>query len=175
MHNYVATEHSLPPAAVLGQDGKPLLSWRVLLLPYIGQQELFHEFKLDEPWDSEHNLTLIERMPRTYAPYARCNAPPHTTFFQVIRGPGTPFERPRMKFEDFNGRMTNMFLIVEAAEPVIWTKPDDLDYHPDGPLPRLGGIMRDGRFRAAMADGSVNSLLVADEDTIRASITGKEP
>ncbi len=90
MSNYESANHALPPAAVLGQDGMPLLSWRVLMLPYIEQQELYQRFKLDEPWDSEHNRKLIERMPRIYAPYAKCDAPPHTTFFQVIRGPGTP-------------------------------------------------------------------------------------
>jgi hypothetical protein len=174
MHNYTDTEGALPPAAVLGQDGKPLLSWRVLLLPYIEEHKLYKEFKLDEPWDSPHNRKLIERMPRTYEPYRGCDAPPHTTFFQVIRGPNTQFQGRKLKLDDLKHR-TSFFLIVEAAEPVVWTKPDDLDYHPDEPLPRFGGIMRDGTFRVALADGSVRQEELADEDAIRAGITGKEP
>jgi hypothetical protein len=174
MHNY-DPKGTLPPAAVLGQDGKPLLSWRVLILPYIEQSELYKQFKLDEPWDSEHNRKLIARMPGSYAPYRNCDAPPHTTFFQIVRGPATPFERPGIRLGDFTGSRCNTFLIVEAAEPVIWTKPDDLEYYPNLPLPRLGGIMRDGTFRVATVDGSVRSLRISDETDIRAGITGKAP
>jgi hypothetical protein len=175
MRNYESANGSLPPAAVLGQDGKPLLSWRVLLLPYIEEKELYEESKLDEPWDSLHNLKLVERMPPIYGPYPGCPAPPHRTFFQVVRGPGTAFERPGQGLSNLKGRASNAFLVVEAEEPVFWTQPDDLEYDPDGPLPRLGGIMRDGTFRVAMANGKVRTLSFADEDTIRAGITGKAP
>ena len=89
-------------------------------------------------------------------------------------GPGSPFERPGLKLDDFKGRTSNTFLIVEAETPVPWTKPDELDYHPDGPVPRLGGILRDGRFRVAMADGSVVHYRI-DEATIRAGIKGEAP
>jgi hypothetical protein len=174
MHSYADVKGALPPAAVLGQDGKPLLSWRVLLLPYIDQGDLYKEFRLDEPWDSTHNSNLIARMPRSYEPYQGCRYPPHTTFYQVIRGPGTPFERPGLKLKDLKTGTSNTFLIVEAAEPVVWTKPDELDYHPDEPLPRFGGIMRDGSFRVAFADGQVHQKDMADEDAILAGITGKE-
>jgi hypothetical protein len=67
------------------------------------------------------------------------------------------------------------FLIVEAAEPVIWTKPDDLEYRPDAPLPSLGGIMHDGSFRVATLDGSVENYWTQDEDAILAGMTGKSP
>jgi hypothetical protein len=175
MHSYHDDKGALPPAAVLGQDGQPLLSWRVLLLPYIDQQSLYMEFKLDEPWDSPHNSKLIERMPPSYEPYRGCKMPPHTTFFKVIRGPGTPFDRPGLRLKDLKGGTSNTFLIIEAAEPVVWTKPDDLDYHPEEPLPRFGGILRDGTFRVLMADGSVWQKEVADEEAIRVGITGVEP
>ena len=52
-----------PPAAVSDKSGKPLLSWRVLMLPWIQQGKLFKEFHLDEPWDSDHNKKLLEKMP----------------------------------------------------------------------------------------------------------------
>ena len=66
MHNYHATHKTFPPAFTVDKDGKPLLSWRVLILPYLEQDALYKEFHLDEPWDSPHNRTLIERMPPTY-------------------------------------------------------------------------------------------------------------
>ena len=69
LHNFrSANDHF--PADIRGKDGKPLLSWRVAILPFIEQQALFNEFHLDEPWDSTHNKTLIEHMPAT----SRCPA-----------------------------------------------------------------------------------------------------
>ena len=67
-HNYAATYNGALPNNVYDQNGKPLLSWRVLILPYIEEEKLYKEFKLDEPWDSEHNKKLIARMPKLYAP-----------------------------------------------------------------------------------------------------------
>jgi hypothetical protein len=68
MVNYHDAHGRLPPAVVYGKDGKPLYSWRVLLLPYLDEQELYQQFQLDEPWDSPHNLQLLPRMPGFYAP-----------------------------------------------------------------------------------------------------------
>jgi hypothetical protein len=63
-------------------------------------------------------------------------------------------------------------LIVEAWDPVPWTKPEDLPYSPNGPLPRLGGIIKDGNSRASFVDGSVHDLSQGmKEETIRALIT----
>src|SRR5258708_4198875 len=62
IHEYEGLYHSLPPAAILNREGKALLSWRVLLLPYLGQRKLFREFRLEEPWDSPHNKTLLSKM-----------------------------------------------------------------------------------------------------------------
>src|SRR5262249_33985180 len=69
MHNYYSTLNQWPRAAISGQDGKPLLSWRVAILQFIEQEDannLYKQFHLDEPWDSEHNKKLIEKMPRLY-------------------------------------------------------------------------------------------------------------
>jgi hypothetical protein len=65
LHNYHDVYKSFPPAAIYSKDGKPLLSWRVAMLPYLhtSQGNLLKKFRLDEPWDSEHNRALIARMP----------------------------------------------------------------------------------------------------------------
>src|ERR1700694_3210717 len=68
MHAIHDTEGRFPPAVVYGKDGKPLLSWRVLILPHMNQDELYKQFKLDEPWDSANNLPLLAKMPPDYAP-----------------------------------------------------------------------------------------------------------
>jgi len=68
-HQYHDTYKSLPLHAIYSKDGKtPLLSWRVAILPFIEQDALYKQFKLDEPWDSEHNKKLIPLMPRIYMP-----------------------------------------------------------------------------------------------------------
>src|SRR5207249_2796575 len=64
MHNYHDTYRHFPPQALTDKNGKPLLSWRVAVLPFIEQDNLYRQFKLDEPWDSEHNRKLLERMPK---------------------------------------------------------------------------------------------------------------
>jgi Protein of unknown function (DUF1559) len=67
MHNYQTKHGRLPPAAVYSEDGTPLLSWRVLLLPHLQHGELFQKFNLDEPWDSPQNLALLAKMPDEYS------------------------------------------------------------------------------------------------------------
>jgi hypothetical protein len=67
MHNYHDTHGAFPPQAIRSQDGKPLLSWRVALLPFLEAGDLYKQFHLDEPWDSAHNKPLIEKMPAVLA------------------------------------------------------------------------------------------------------------
>jgi hypothetical protein len=175
MLNYHDVEGALPPAAVLAQDGKPLLSWRVLILPYIEQGELHKEFRLDEPWDSPHNFRLLSRMPRIYSFFDGSKTPePYSTYYQVFVGKGTAFACPcGEKLADLVPGAGDTFLIVEAGTAVPWTKPADLPYAPDRPLPPLGGILRDGRFRAAMVDSSVRTIEARrlSDDNLRALIT----
>jgi hypothetical protein len=173
MHNYHDTHRQFPPAAVCGRDGKPLLSWRVLLLPFLEHEALFKEFHLDEAWDSPHNIQLLRRMPYMYQPYKGPSSGDAMTYFRVFVGPGAAFEETkRLTFADFKDGTSNTFLVVEAWDPVPWTKPEELPYDPDGPLPRLGGIIQDGSFRALFADGSVQQIPKGvREDTLRAFIT----
>ena len=91
LKQYDAAHGRLPPAQLRSREGQPLLSWRVLLLPYLGQEELFRQFRPDEPWDGPHNRPLLDKMPSVYA---GPEAPPgtSTTPYQVLAGKGTPFE-----------------------------------------------------------------------------------
>jgi hypothetical protein len=154
MHNYHDVYRRLPAAAIYSKDGKtPLLSWRVALLPFIEEGNLYNQFKMDEPWDSPHNLRLLPQMPKTYAP-VRGDAPPNCTRYQVFTGPKTPFRGPLgLRLTDFTDGTSNTFLIAEADEAVPWTRPADLVVSDNAPLPRLGGVWGDG-FLVAMADGS---------------------
>src|SRR5260370_15979827 len=159
MHSYHDVHGRLPAAVVYGEDGKPLLSWRVLILPFIEQEALFRRFKLDEPWDSPHNLRLLPEMPRVFFPFDGSSpAQPHNTFYQVFVGKGAAFEgKMGLRWEDFTDGTPNTFLVVEAGQAVPWTSPQDLTYGAGLPLPKLGGLFK-ARFRAGFGDGSVLTI-----------------
>jgi hypothetical protein len=155
------------PAGYYDKSGKLGLSWRVALLPYLDQNALFKEFRLDEPWDSEHNKTLIERMPPFYAP-PRTNTFGYT-FLRGFTGPNTWLDPHLTGQAGKPGRAadgvsmlaisdgtSNTILVAEAYDPVIWTKPDELAFAPDNP-PKLGGVFEHGAH-VLLADGSVKFL-----------------
>jgi RNA polymerase sigma factor (sigma-70 family) len=171
MHYYHDTFGTLPPAAVVSKAGKPLLSWRVLILPHVGQENLFKQFKLDEPWDSAHNKKLLDKMPDVYASVGKAKDR-HSTFYQVFTGPGTVFEGQKgQRLLDITDGTSNTALVVEAAKAVPWTKPADLVYDPKKPLPKLGGVFG-GDFTMALADGSVQYVRKGfNEKIMRALIT----
>jgi DNA-directed RNA polymerase subunit RPC12/RpoP len=166
MHNHHDRYRALPEAKIGGG-----LSWRVAILPYIEADNLYKLFKLDEPWDSEHNKALLPMMPQTLEHPLR-KAPPGYTFYRVFVGPNTLFaEGKKMTFAGVRDGTTNTLMIVEAAEAVPWTKPEELVFNPTGPLPRLGDPARGGAFIAALADASTWIFRRQDEATIRAMIT----
>ncbi len=157
----------------------PLLSWRVAILPFLGEEGLYKEFRLDEPWDSEHNNKLIPKMPKVYAPVRGKPGTPGMTYYQVFDGPDTPFDGmiPPRAPAAFQDGMAMTFLVVEGGEPVVWTSPHKVRYDAKKPLPKLGGQFPDG-FLAARADGAVRFVpRDADEKAIRATITprGNDP
>jgi hypothetical protein len=163
MHNYNDTYGRLPPQASRSPEGKPLLSWRVAILPFIEQDHLYKQFKLDEPWDSPHNARLVEQMPRVYQdPERPDDRSLGRTHYQVFHGPGTPWadpDQPPGIPHSFPDGTSNTLLIVEAASTVLWTKPDDLTLGPAGELPALATGKRSRRGAlAALADGSVRLL-----------------
>jgi prepilin-type processing-associated H-X9-DG protein len=196
--NYADSNRQMPPAVVYDKDGKPLYSWRVLLLPYVEEVQLYKEFHLDEPWDSPHNKPLLARMPKVYtAPGDRPPTAPYATHYLAFDGPGAAFNSDKTKGlqpfpivdpgaggqqimisnnvvrfpGDFTDGTSNTFLVVEAADAVPWSSPADLHFAPNGSLPKLGGPSARG-FNAAFADGSVRFLPnTTDDRTVRALIT----
>jgi serine/threonine protein kinase len=172
LHNFEAANGHLPPAAITDKDGKPLLSWRVAILPYIEQEALYKQFKLDEPWDSPNNKPLVEKIPKIYRVEGQ-SGPANTTHYQAIVGKGTawePLDRIGQKVVSFTDGSSNTILVAEVAKPVVWSKPDDMPF-PTWENPSFGGIVKGG-FSVAMADGSVK--FVRDgvpQETLAAAIT----
>jgi hypothetical protein len=130
----------------------------VALLPYIEQEALYKQFKLDEPWDSANNKKLIEKMPKTYAP-VRVKAKAGETYFQRFVGKDALFNEKGSdyKLSTIPDGTSNTALVVEAGNPVIWTQPTDLPFNPKAPLPKLGGLF-DGDFHVLVCDGSVSTF-----------------
>ena len=173
MHGYHDVNQEFPAAAIFSADGKPLLSWRVAILPYIEQDSLYQQFKLDEPWDSAHNKTLLKQMPATYAmPVGGAAAKQFATHYQVFAGKGSVFDGKKgCRVADITDGTSNTFMIAEAADPVPWTKPADMPFDPKKPLPKVGGLYPNG-FNVAFCDGSVHFLKKSIKpDTLRALIT----
>lgn len=166
MHNYHAANGTFPPVATYGKDGKPLLSWRVLLLPYLDQTKLYEKFKLNEPWDSPNNKPLLAQMPSIYRAPGMGDKHSDETFCQVFTGKGTLFSGPKgLSIEQIKDGLGSTLFAVEAKSPVPWTKPADLTYDADKPLPKLGGVFKSG-FCGVVADGTARFIPrdIADVD-----------
>jgi RNA polymerase sigma factor (sigma-70 family) len=172
MHNYHDAHGHFPPAAICNKDGKPLLSWRVAILPYVEQQNLYEKFKLDERWDSEHNTKLLPLMPKIYALPMVAGEGASTTHYRVFVGPEAGFllEKGR-RVADITDGTSNTWMVVESQKAVPWTKPDELHFDRNKPLPQMGNFFNGG-FNAAFMDGSVRFCpKLPPEQTIRALIT----
>jgi hypothetical protein len=175
MHRYADAHTRLPAVASFDKAGKPLLSWRVHLLPYIGEEKLYKEFHLDEPWDSEHNKKLIAKMPDAYrGPSAKLNDAGKTVFLAPV-GQDAAFtgktEGRRFPAEFTDGTSNTILLVLaDNAHAVEWTKPEDLKIDPENPANGLGRQL--GRFLVALADGSVKLVNPAiSKQTLRAAFT----
>jgi hypothetical protein len=158
LHNYHDANKAFPPAGLSDESGKPLLSWRVALLPYLDQLALYEEFDLTKPWDDPHNKKLIAKMPKVYLVPGTDGAA-GKTHYRALVGPGTVLEPLKGPGGKLIGRnmlsltdgTSNTILLVEANEPIEWTRPDDLPYNPKGPLPKFG--VGPKGFNVVMADG----------------------
>jgi hypothetical protein len=177
LHNYHSAVNRFPPVAIRSKDGRPLLSWRVTILPFLGAEgsALYREFKLDEPWDSPHNSKLIERMPAVFhSPKIKTGRAGMTTYLAPA-GKELVFtgQEDGTSIKDITDGTSNTIMLVDAADEkaIIWTKPDDLTVDLSDPKKDLFGHYR-GYFLAGMADGSVRRVPgTISAATLRAAFT----
>jgi len=146
------------------------LSWRVSILPFIGEEKLFKKFNLEEPWDSEHNKKLLDEMPKNYEPVNGVGAEKGHTFYRMFDVFGAPHAFPRIPSSFPDGAATTI-LIIEAGEAVPWTKPEMIPYDAKKPLPKLGALFN-GDFNILTADGMPHFIpKTIPEKELRALIT----
>jgi len=184
-HNAASvTKDMSMPLAIVNADGRPLLSWRVALLPYLGQEALYREFHLDEPWDSRHNLTLLPRMPEVYS----CPSAPTAvgmTPYVAAAGPGMFFDAPEpipgtqtigVSIGAISDGTANTILLLDLGwmNRVEWTRPAEFVVDVDEVVDLLNATQASHVYVRPMlfGDGSVRTIAESiDPRTLRALFT----
>ena len=160
-HNYHNTHKRFPQRAAADQNGKALLSWRVHLLPFLDANDLYQQFHLDEPWDSDHNKTLIEKMPATFAAVGdeQLLKQFKTRYVSPANAEACLGSKEGTRIAEITDGTSQTILAVEARTDaaVIWTKPDDIVIDFKDPFKFLKDA-RKGTFLALMCDGRVNAI-----------------
>jgi hypothetical protein len=199
LHEYHDAVGAFPKVAITDKEGKPGLSWRVAILPYLGHADLFKKFAIDESWDSPHNRQLLESMPVEFACPSASHRDPSLTNYRAFVGNGSFFESPYdarfakvwwtdpdgtkhyqpepihgMSIALFQDGPANTVMVVEAKQSVPWTKPDDFPFEPvraDGSLFGAGSDHRGG-FNALFVDCSLRFISArTDPQLFRSMIT----
>ncbi|MBA4062708.1 MAG: hypothetical protein C0501_03200 [Isosphaera sp.] len=166
VHNYHDTYMRLPiagyavlPKPVPVRTEGPGLSWRVHILPFVEQENLYRQFKLNEPWDSPHNAKLIPQMPKLYV-CPTAPAEPGKTYYKTFVGGNTPLTpgSPFTMLHTIQDGTSNTIMIVEGGAPVVWTKPDDIPFTPGKLDPQALYLNGNPRVNVALFDATTRQL-----------------
>ncbi len=160
MHNYHDSRGQFPPAVVIDKASGVPHSWRVEILPYVEEANLYHAYKMNEPWDSENNKKVLAQMPSVFRhPSQPANST--STAFIAAYGKGLVFEEnptEGTKIGEITDGTSNTIAVYETKTDIPWTKPEDItiDLTQDK-LPEFGGF-EEGVFLVGLCDGSVKFI-----------------
>jgi hypothetical protein len=160
--NYHDANGRCPPPYVTGPDGRPWHSWRVLILPFVEESDLYQAYRFDEPWDGPHNRTLADRMPSLYAFHGSARPGNSTANYLAVVGEETVWHssKPVTSADVTDGLGTTILLVENTGARVHWMEPRDLrladlDLRVNSPE---GVSSRYQDSAVAMLDGSVTRL-----------------
>lgn len=173
--NYHDAFGCFPPAYIADESGRPIHSWRVLLLPYLDQAELYEDYDFSEPWDGPNNRKLLSRCPRIYIFPGQEDSGQVTTNYVGVTGPGT-FWSPGQamtykKLNQADGSSSTIMVVENQGSGILWMEPRDLDFATmslnvseqaangiSSPYDQPGVAMADGQARIIPRDLSPETL-----------------
>jgi hypothetical protein len=162
--NYHATYGCIPPAYLADREGKPMHSWRVLLLPFLGQNTVYEAYNFAEPWDGPNNRKLVDQIGSIYLRLGLESDQARTTSFVAVVGPETawPGTTPS-SYKDLGDGLQDTLVVVEVPDGTFqWMEPRDLRFDDmsfrinDGSGRGLGSRL--GGARVVSADDTVTTL-----------------
>jgi len=164
LHQFHETFNHFPGSTNRQFKNQPPHSWRVAILPLINHADLFNAYRFDQPWDSEQNLKVAQKMPDLFRTSADTK---NTTSFLMLTGEGAfCSEGSPTRFADITDGTSNTIALIESDHEVPWTKPEDFSYSAVGPLPKLSPARL-----VAMGDGSIRRLPEMTDKEFRTFVT----
>lgn len=164
--NYESVNGHLPPAYIADETGKPIHSWRVLLLPYLEQQKLYDQYSFDEPWDGPNNSKLHDViMPIYQCPSVGSGQPGHCSNYMAITGRGTAFDGDHeTTFTEVTDGVSYTLTYIEVPNSnTHWMEPIDLPVELalkrlTDPTKSKGCCNHPGTINITLMDGSTHSI-----------------
>jgi hypothetical protein len=166
LQEYHDWHSSFPPPFIADKSGKPIHSWRVLILPFLSERNRYDDYRFDEPWNGPNNWKLADEVPNCFrCPDRTRSTSDLTTDYVAVVGPNTVWPADgATRLSDIIDGTGNTLLVVESAGcGIYWTEPRDLalDRMPLTINPSSGvGIASEhtGCARGVFVDGSIRSL-----------------
>ncbi len=180
--NYEQANGHLPPPYVADENGKPMHSWRVLILPFTEHNDLFKAYSFDEPWDGPNNINLLSQMPTFYCCPA-CGEPSKGfCHYAAIAGPDTAWQVEPLTLDSIEAGTSKTLMVCETLQGIPWTQPTDLTPNEfikqakklASSRKKIGHHSEENQMvNLGFADGHVESILVPSEANVFESLASR--
>lgn len=181
LHNYEQAYGALPPSYTVDAVGRPLHSWRTLILPYLEQEPLYRTIDLAKPWDDPANAEARATVvPNYHCPSSSEFMTTTTTYLAIVaRGGCFPPGVSRRLSEITDGTASTLMVIEADAEYAVpWMAPVDADEAAVLAIGPTAKLHHPGGVNAAFVDGSVRFLKATTRAVVRralVSVAGGDP